>query len=27
LLKCKENNEYKPYNLEGVQTIELHDLY
>jgi len=27
LLECKEKGEYKPYNLNGIQTIELHDLY
>jgi hypothetical protein len=27
LLKCKEQDDFKPYNLEGVQVVELSDLY
>ena len=27
LLEAKKNDSYKPYNLEGVQIVELHDLY
>jgi hypothetical protein len=26
-LEAKKNDSYKPYNLEGVQIVELHDLY
>ena len=26
LLRCQTDNDYKPYNLEGVQTIDLADL-
>ena len=26
LLRCQNDNDYKPYNLEGVQTIDLADL-
>jgi len=27
LLRCKEQDDFKPYNLEGIQTVELSDLY
>jgi hypothetical protein len=27
LLKCKEEDKFVPYGLEGTQTIELGDLY
>tara|TARA_Y100000004_G_C8612795_1_gene285431 strand:- start:164 stop:514 length:351 start_codon:yes stop_codon:yes gene_type:complete len=27
LLKCKDRDDFKPYNLEGIQTVELTDLY
>jgi hypothetical protein len=27
LLESEKNDSYKPYNLEGIQTVELHDLY
>ena len=27
LLESQKNDSYKPYNLEGVQIVELHDLY
>jgi exodeoxyribonuclease VIII len=27
LIRCSADNNYKPYNLDGVQTIELSDLY
>jgi hypothetical protein len=27
LLSCKENDDYRPYNISGVQVVELGDLY
>tara|TARA_R100000329_G_scaffold28972_2_gene26697 strand:+ start:1211 stop:1987 length:777 start_codon:yes stop_codon:yes gene_type:complete len=27
LLRCKDNDDFKPYNVEGIQTVELSDLY
>ena len=27
LLKCKDKDDFKPYNVEGIQTVELSDLY
>ena len=27
LLKCEEDEDFKPYNLEGVQEVQLRDLY
>jgi hypothetical protein len=27
LLKCKDKDDFRPYNLEGIQTVELSDLY
>jgi len=27
LLACKENDRFEPYNLDGVQIVELSDLY
>jgi exodeoxyribonuclease VIII len=27
ILRCQENEDFKPYNIEGIQTVELGDLY
>jgi len=27
LLECKDKEDYKPYNVSGVQVVELGDLY
>jgi hypothetical protein len=27
LLRCQANDDFKPYNVEGIQTVELSDLY
>jgi exodeoxyribonuclease VIII len=27
MLKCEEDEDFKPYNLEGVQEVQLRDLY
>jgi len=27
LLRCKDKDDFKPYNVEGIQTVELSDLY
>ena len=27
LLKCKDKDDFKPYNLDGVQVVDITDLY
>jgi hypothetical protein len=27
LLKCKDKDDFRPYNLDGVQVVDITDLY